>query len=84
MLLLYIVDSQLFAQLLHDGAHLVVLALHTLQEFVLRASADKVVVGVGGLVVLVAVNVVHQEAQHLLEGDITTCKGKPIQLTLCH
>ena len=41
-------------------------------------------VGVGNLVVLVAVDVVHQEAQHLLEGDVATRKCQPLLLARTH
>ena len=41
-------------------------------------------VGVCCLVVLVAVDVVHQEAQHLLEGDVTTRERQPLQLRSGH
>ena len=55
---------------LDDGAHMLVLALHALEKLVLSVCAHEIVLWVCNLVVLVAVDVVHQEAQHLLEGDV--------------
>ena len=46
--------------------------------------ADKIVLGVGDLVVFVAVDVVHQEAEHLLESDVSCRECKPVELTLYH
>ena len=67
-----------------DLAHLLVLALHTLEELVLGVGADQVVVWVGCLVVPVSVDVVHQETEDLLEGDISCGECKPVQFALCH
>ena len=51
-------------------AHLFILLLHALEELILCTSTDEIVLWIGSLVVLVSVDVVHQEAEHLLEGDV--------------
>ena len=73
-----------FLDILDDLAHRVVLALHALEELVLGVCTYEVVLWVCCLVVLVAVDVVHQEAEHLLEGDVSCRECKPVELALYH
>ena len=47
-------------------------------------SAHEVVAIVAYLVVIVAINIVHEEAEHLLVGDIDTRECKPVDLALSH
>ncbi len=54
----------------HDAAHRGVVGLHAFKQAALGAGAHKVVVGIADFIICVAVDVVHQEAEHLLEGDV--------------
>ena len=46
--------------------------------------ADKIVLRVSGLVILVAVNVVHKETEYLLKGDVSCREGQIVELALYH
>ena len=70
--------------ILDDLAHCVVLALHALEELVLSVCAHEVVLRICCLVVLVTVDVVHQEAEYLLESDLSCRECKPVELALYH
>ena len=55
---------------LHNVTHLLVLLLHAGKELVLSVCPDEVVLGIVDAIVLVAIDVVHQEAEHLLKSDV--------------
>ena len=69
---------------LDNLAHLLVLALHTLEELVLSVCTHEIVLRISGLVVLVTVDVVHKEAEYLLESDVSCRECKPVKLALNH
>ena len=66
----FLVYMKLFHKLFDSLQHLWVLLFHAAQQLVLGPCADEVVVWIGDLVVFVPVDVVHKEAEHLLECDV--------------
>ena len=65
---------------LNNAAHLVELLFDTAKQLVLCTSSLKVVLLVLYLIVVIAIDVVHQEAKHLLVGNILSREGKVLQL----
>lgn len=68
----------------YDLTHLIILLLHALEKLVLCMSADEIVLRICDLVVFVAVDVVHEETEHLLECDVPCGECKPVELALYH
>ena len=58
--------------LANDLLHALVLLFHAGEELILSVCANEVVAIVANLVVVVAIDVVHEEAENLLVGDIDT------------
>ena len=60
----------LYQLLFNHAPHILILRLHALEKSILRMCSHKVVISIANLVVCVAINIIHQEAKHLLVGDI--------------
>ena len=74
----------LLCSLAYNLLHAVVLLFHAGEKLVLGVCANEVVTIVAYLVVVVAIDVVHEEAEYLLVGDVDTRECKPINLALSH
>ena len=62
----------LLCSLAYNLLHAVVLLFHAGEKLVLSMCAYEVVAIVAYLIIVVAVDVVHQEAENLLVGDVDT------------
>ena len=64
---------------LYNCTHLLILFFHATKKFVLSMCSDDVVLWIVDAIVLVTVDVVHQEAEHLFEGDVACREREPLK-----